>query len=483
MSDLFNTPAKVTPPPPEKEDAPITPAGLKNAPYSVKELSEKVQSLIKGEFGTVQVQGKISDLSKKNHYYLNLKDQADVMVRGQVKTKNFTLKAVIWESVVRKIITELGEEIENDVEVIASGELTTYYENRSEYQLIIKKIEKVKTLESQIEEWREILKKEGIFDIPKKTLPLYPTSLGIITSKEGAVIHDIEGSLKDRLALDIFLIDVNVQGVGAARQICDALSCFDNSSSPPDVIIIARGGGSAEDLIAFSDLELVRKVARSSIPIIAAIGHTKDKALINEVAAEEAITPTAAGNLIGRHKDEASKDVNRHFSVITDKVKNRLKNLNFEIKQYKLPPSDALLNGQRQALNNRSEALQNKIELLQERKRHNLEKISAQLRNPKSDLLARNQRNKETLKRHGDSLSKYMQDILARKGTHLQNTGQLLENSDYRKTMERGFAIIRSKQNGEWVVRASADSVSENDEVNIAFHDGDTDAIIKSKKI
>ncbi len=443
----------------------------KNDALTVSELSRQLKGTVEDRFSDVRVQGEISGFKRaaSGHCYMQLKDD------------DAALKAIIWKGVAGRINLEL----EDGQEVIAIGKLTTY-EARSEYQIIISHLEiaGIGALLKQIEDRRRRLDAEGLFAIDKKKpLPAYPQRLGIITSETGAVIQDIINRLELRLALDIHLIGVNVQGDRAAPQICEAIRHFNTTDRKPDVIIIARGGGSIEDLMPFNDEAIVRAVAASEIPIVSAVGHETDTTLIDYAADMRAPTPTAAAEQVVALKSHIMEEVAGYFASMQKSMRQSLAMYDARLKEQRLPKPSRLLEMRQQRLDDMGERLHKAIKTSGSTYQLRLEKISGQLRNPKSDLLARNQRNQETLKHYGNSVTKYMQDILARKQTHLLNTGQLLENSDYRKTMERGFAIIRTKKDEGWVAHASADSLQQNDEVNIAFHDGDIDAIIKAKKI
>ena len=263
--------------------------------YTVTEISASIKETLEDNFGYVKVRGEVSGLSKpaSGHVYLNLKDE------------NAIIKAIAWRSTVAKLSFMPDE----GLEVICSGRLTTGYSDRypgrSDYSIIIDSIVPAGegALMALLEQRKKKLMSEGIFDQDhKKPLPLYPETIGIITSPTGAVIKDIIHRLEDRFPCDVILWPVPVQGDDAAHLIADALNGFNNflkdsEIKVPDLIIVARGGGSIEDLWAFNEEIVVRAVFASEIPVLSAVGHETDTTLIDFVSDLRAPTPTAAAEL------------------------------------------------------------------------------------------------------------------------------------------------------------------------------------------
>lgn len=258
---------------------------------TVSELSRALKQNIETTFSGIGIRGEISGLKKHSsgHIYFSLKDGDTI------------LSAVCWRTTASQGMVVLEE----GLEIIASGRLTTY-PGRSQYQLIVDKTQVFGegSLLKLLQERKEKLKKEGLFDHQhKKSIPFIPTTIGIITSPTGAVIQDILHRLQARFPRLVLLWPVPVQGETAPQAIIQALSGFHSlpHHGPiprPDVIIIARGGGSVEDLWAFNDEALLRKVFDSSIPIISAIGHETDTTLLDYVADLRAPTPTGAAEMV-----------------------------------------------------------------------------------------------------------------------------------------------------------------------------------------
>ncbi len=255
--------------------------------YSVSELAQSVRRTLEGAFGFVRVRGEISGFKAyaSGHGYFDLKD-ADA-----------TVASVIW----RPSLAKLPFRPEDGLEVIATGKLSGYPKT-SKYQLIVERMEVagVGALLKQIEERRRRLEAEGLFDrAAKPQRPFLPSHIGVITSPSGAVIRDILHRLADRFPRRVTLWPVPVQGDGAAPRIAAAIAGFNAMPADrrPDLLIVARGGGSVEDLMAFNDEAVVRAAAASAIPLISAVGHETDTTLIDFASALRAPTPTAAAEL------------------------------------------------------------------------------------------------------------------------------------------------------------------------------------------
>ncbi|MEM9704936.1 MAG: exodeoxyribonuclease VII large subunit [Pseudomonadota bacterium] len=258
--------------------------------YSVSELSAAVKRSIEDGFGFVRVRGELGRVSRpqSGHVYLDLKDERAV------------LSGVIWKGNAArlKIAPEQG------MEVVATGRLTTF-PGQSRYQIVIDSLEPagVGALMALFEERKKKLAAEGLFDAEKKKpLPYLPRVIGVVTSPSGAVIRDILHRLRDRFPSHVLLWPTVVQGRGAEAKIAEAIDGLnrlggDAGPPRPDVIIVARGGGSLEDLWCFNEEAPARAAARSAIPVISAVGHETDTTLIDYAADRRAPTPTAAAEM------------------------------------------------------------------------------------------------------------------------------------------------------------------------------------------
>lgn len=257
------------------------------APLSVSELAAQVKSRLESNFGRVTVQGEISGakLHSSGHFYFDLKDEGAV------------LGGVAWRSTVARWPSIPA----NGTQVVVRGKLTTYAQ-RSTYQLMADTMEPagLGALMQQLEALKQKLFAEGLFEPSrKKDIPFLPTRIGLITSPTGAVIQDMLHRLADRCPREVILWPVAVQGNGAAEQVAAAINGFNAmpASKRPDLLIIARGGGSFEDLMPFNTEILVRAVANSAIPTISGVGHEPDVTLCDFAADVRAPTPSAAAEM------------------------------------------------------------------------------------------------------------------------------------------------------------------------------------------
>ncbi|MEY4268785.1 MAG: hypothetical protein RLZZ58_1, partial [Pseudomonadota bacterium] len=280
----------------DDDDAPPSRLVAKDAvgdnapPLSVSEISNAVKRAVEGQFGRVRIRGELSGAKRaaSGHFYCALKDDAAL------------IDAVMWKGQAAR----LGFRPEDGLDVIATGRLTTY-PGRSKYQLIIESMEIAGegALMALFEKTRARLAAEGLFDQSRKRpLPVLPRVIGVVTSPTGAVIRDILHRLADRCPTPVLVWPVLVQGEGAAAQIAGAIAGFGalqpgGAVPRPDLIIVARGGGSIEDLWAFNEEAVVRAIAACPIPLISAVGHETDVTLADHAADMRAPTPTAAAEM------------------------------------------------------------------------------------------------------------------------------------------------------------------------------------------
>ncbi|MDP3404326.1 MAG: exodeoxyribonuclease VII large subunit [Brevundimonas sp.] len=269
---------------------PAAPPRDNNPPLSISELSFALKRTLEDRFGHVRLRGEISKVNRhaSGHIYLTLKDDKSA------------IDGVVWKGSARG----LGVQPETGLEVIVTGKITSY-PARSSYQIVIESMEAAGAgaLLAQLERLKVKLSGEGLFDAARKApLPLYPRTVGVITSPTGAVIRDILHRIAERWPCRVIVWPVVVQGDAAAGQVSAAIRGFDalTPDGPiprPDLLIVARGGGSVEDLWCFNDEGLARTVAAARIPILSAVGHETDTTLIDFVSDRRAPTPTGAAEL------------------------------------------------------------------------------------------------------------------------------------------------------------------------------------------
>lgn len=281
----------------------LSPKAQEIPEFSVSEISFEIKRFVETAFAKVRVKGEIFGAKRADsgHWYLSLKDE------------NATLSAVVW----RGVASNLTIKPEDGLEVVATGKITTFA-GKSSYQMVIESMEVAGAgaLLKLLEERKKAFAAEGLFDpIHKKPLPFLPKTIGVVTSASGAVIRDIIHRVRDRFPSHILLIPTPVQGEGAAEKIAQAIKDFNrldeiSNYSKPDVLIVARGGGSLEDLWPFNEECVIRAVFASQIPIISAVGHETDTMLIDYVADKRAPTPTGAAEFAVPVKSELQSNLN-----------------------------------------------------------------------------------------------------------------------------------------------------------------------------
>jgi exodeoxyribonuclease VII large subunit len=320
---------------------------------TVSELSAALRRTVEDTYGYVRVRGEVSGFRgphSSGHAYFALKDEGA------------RIEAVIWKSVFGR----MRFKPEEGLEVIATGRLTTY-PSRSTYQIVIESLEPsgIGALMALLEERKRKLSAEGLFDEARKQLlPFLPSLIGVITSPTGAVIRDILHRLAERFPRRVMVWPVRVQGDGAAEQIAAAIQGFNGLSSGgpiprPDLLIVARGGGSLEDLWSFNDERVVRAAAASVIPLISAVGHETDVTLIDFAADRRAPTPTAAAEMAVPVRCELVADIEalgrRSRIGWSRSLEGRRTELRACIRAW--PTPDALLGGPRQRADAAAERL------------------------------------------------------------------------------------------------------------------------------
>ncbi len=267
-----------------------TGAGDNAQPLTISEISALLKRTVEDRFGFVRLRGELSGVKRaaSGHFYCALKDEGAV------------IDGVMWKGSAAR----LNFRAEDGLEVIATGKLTTY-PGRSKYQIVIDSLELAGegALLALLEKTRARLAAEGLFDAGKKRrLPFLPQVIGVVTSPTGAVIRDILHRLADRFPSHVLVWPVRVQGNGAAQQVAAAVRGFSalqhgGAVPRPDVVIVARGGGSIEDLWSFNEEAVVRAIAECTIPVISAVGHETDTTLADYAADRRAPTPTAAAEM------------------------------------------------------------------------------------------------------------------------------------------------------------------------------------------
>ena len=448
----------------------LPPTQGSNAPpeYSVSELSHKLKRVVEEEFSYVRVRGEISKVTvaKSGHLYTSMKD-ADAV-----------LDAICWKGTVSR----LGVKPEEGMEVVCTGRLTTY-PGRSNYQLIIETMELAGqgALLKMLEERRKKLAAEGLFDATrKKPIPFLPELIGIITSPTGAVIRDIMHRLDERFPRRVLLWPVLVQGQTAASSVIAAIKGFNalpkDSPHRPDLLIVARGGGSLEDLMPFNDEALVRAVAASAIPVISAVGHETDTTLIDHASDLRAPTPTAAAEKAVPVRTELLAqviDTERRMISGTQRLlqhhRTHLQGLGRGLGDPK-----RLLETSMQKLDHLSSKLDMGLQNWLQRRSAKLNELSAKL--SPQNLSRRIKDQQRIVSGIGERLAQTERKILHERNVTLKNLAGMLESLSFKRVLDRGYAVIRDSK-GE--ILTSVKSLTSGQDIKIQVKDGETAATVK----
>jgi exodeoxyribonuclease VII large subunit len=433
-----------------------------NAPaLSITEISALLKRTVEERFGHVRVRGELSGVKRaaSGHLYLSLKDE------------NARLDGVMWRGSVQR----LGFLPEDGVEVIATGKLTTY-PGRSNYQIVIDRMEIAGegALLALLEKTKARLAAEGLFDTSRKRpLPYLPRVIGVVTSPTGAVIRDILHRLRDRFPSHVVVWPVVVQGQGAAAQIAAAVRGF-SALEPgglvarPDLVIVARGGGSIEDLWCFNEEEVVRAIVASTIPVISAVGHETDTTLADFAADMRAPTPTAAAEMAVPLRGElaaALADLNarqRRSAVrLLAQARERL-----DQRAERLPPPLSLLQRHAQRLDDLGERLRRGLVHRTELARAALGRHGAALR--PALLEARLRRARERLVVQRLRPEALLQRVAALHD-RIDALDRLRRSLDPRAPLQRGYVLVTSLDGQVVRSRAAAAALSG---MTLEFGDG-----------
>jgi exodeoxyribonuclease VII large subunit len=451
------------------EIRPLPPLG--NLPeYTVSEISQAVKRTLETSFERVRVRGEISGFKRHSsgHCYFTLKD-ADAAMDG-----------VCW----RGTAMRLAIKPEDGMEVIVTGRVTTY-PGRSKYQIVIDAMELAGegALLKMIEDRRKRLAAEGLFDPQRKRpLPFLPEVIGVITSPTGAVIRDIVHRLTDRFPRRVLLWPVLVQGEGAAEQVAAAIAGFnalapDGTVPRPDVLIVARGGGSLEDLMAFNEEIVVRAAATSAIPVIAAVGHETDTALIDHAADRRAPTPTAAAEMAVPVRAELLANLQRDGQRLVASLTRTLDERRARVDSLARGLGDPrrLIDDCRQRLDDWSDRLGLGLANWLQQRRSRVAETTGRLaafRANQVQVVARETKHIDDLGRRLRRAVTASCDNLRRE---LEGAGKLLESFSYRSILERGFALATDAA-GRPVQRAAEARTGMALQLN--FHDGAVGATV-----
>jgi exodeoxyribonuclease VII large subunit len=483
--------------------------------YTVTELSGSIKRTIESAFDQVRVRGEISGYRgphSSGHAYFALKDDRS------------RLEAVIWKGNFSKLKTRPEE----GMEVIATGKITTF-PGSSKYQIVIESLEPagVGALMALLEERKRKLQAEGLFDAARKQLlPFMPMVIGVVTSPTGAVIRDILHRISDRFPLHVVVWPVRVQGEGAGAEVANAIRGFndlpeDGPIARPDVLIVARGGGSLEDLWCFNDEVVVRAAAGSEIPLISAVGHETDWTLIDYASDQRAPTPTGAAEMAVPVKAELEAQIANLAARLGRAMSRQMDVRRREVRDLAraLPSIDQVLALPRRRYDEAAARLVRGLEMTTVNKRRAFERAAAHVRpdlltariaEQRQRLAERMARAERIVERQFDRLGARIDRAeailsgfparlhaqaerqrerlghairrgdgalatqLARHRQALQAQDRILQSLSYKNVLKRGYAVIRGE--GDRVLSAAA-MVTPGEALAIEFHDGRVEAV------
>ncbi|MCY0092917.1 exodeoxyribonuclease VII large subunit [Hoeflea ulvae] len=486
--------------------------------FTVSELSGSIRRTVEDSFGHVRVRGEISGYRgphSSGHAYFSLKDD------------KARIEAVVWKGV----FSRLKHRPEEGMEVIATGKITTY-PGSSKYQIVIDTIEPAGAgaLMALIEERRRRLAAEGLFDEARKQLlPFMPKVIGVVTSPTGAVIRDILHRIEDRFPVHVIVWPVRVQGDTSGQEVARAINGFNaldgtGAIKRPDLIIVARGGGSLEDLWGFNDEAVVRAAAESDIPLISAVGHETDWTLIDHASDRRAPTPTGAAEMAVPVK----ADLSAHVAGLTARLKSaQSRTLDRRREAVRslaraLPTLDSVLAMPRQRLDRSGQGLGQALQLNTANRRRSFERQAGRVtpvalvsairdkRQLVRDKAARADRAQERrleawrsrLDRHALVLAAVprritdaqtrsreqlaglhrrtdiaLTQMLSQRRRGLDAQARMLQSLSYHSVLGRGFAVIRDKDRA---VLSRADQVETGTMIAVEFADGEVSALASS---
>ena len=421
-------------------------AGSNTPPFmTVSELSQRLKVTVESAFDFVRIRAEISRPTRaaSGHLYFTLKDDRN------------TLDAVCWKTVAGN----LGVQPEEGLEVIVTGKLTIYG-GRSKYQIVVQQMEVAGegALLKQLEERRRRLASEGLFDAErKKSIPRMPTVIGVVTSPTGAVIRDILHRLTDRFGVHVLVWGTLVQGQGAAAKVAAAIRGFDAmpAGGPlprPDLLIVARGGGSLEDLWSFNEEEVVRAVADCSIPLISAIGHETDTTLIDFASDQRAPTPTAAAEMAVPVRAELMARLGEVDARMTRAMVSRLEQAGQLVRMAArgLMDPGEMVERRGQAIDLAVSGLNRVVDRKLSDAALRLSDLGSRLRPPERRIAEVSAQ----LGNFEGRLSQIIDHKLNLQQAALDQAGRLLAANSFERVLDRGFALV-SDENGRTVKRAA----------------------------
>ena len=432
--------------------------------FTVTTLSQSIRNTLETEFEYVRVKGELGRISRpaSGHIYFDLKDEKSI------------LASVVWRGtkITKRDLIEEGNE------VVLIGRISSF-SGHSKYQIIVEDIQAsgMGALLALLNKRREKLAGEGLFSKDRKfNLPKYPRSIGIITSISGAVIQDILNRVEARFRVSVIIFPVTVQGDNCANEVIEGIDFFHQEKVKteglrPDLLIIARGGGSFEDLWPFNDESLTRAVSEAKIPIISAIGHETDITLLDLVADVRAPTPTAAAEIALPNRTE----ILGQLDYLSTSLRNSAEKITL-LKMSLLNQCSAKLKSPYQNLNEMKKSLTMNILKLDNLIKDAFSEMTNSVKLLDKDLSAKLKQifyfvsnTKKRLTLLDEMALKHLWNNFSKKSEDLLSVSRLLESVSYKKVLSRGYSVIRDKD--EKIVSAKSQLKSKS-ALTIEWSDG-----------
>ena len=374
--------------------------------FSVSDASALLKGVVETAFPSIKIRGELSQITRASsgHIYMTIKDS------------NAAMSVIIWRG------TPVNFNLTDGLEVVITGRLTTY-PARSNYQLIANSIEMagVGAILKMLEERKQKLAAEGLFDASrKKPLPKLPKTIGVVTSPTGAAFQDIQNRLRERLPVHVVLYPATVQGQTAAAEVAAGVEYF-NRMKNVDVIIVARGGGSLEDLLPFSVVFVVRAVANSEIPVITGVGHEPDWMLVDFAADFRAPTPTGAAEAVVPTKLSLIQELDNIGHRISTNLVSKITNAKQHVETITIKSPKQMLMERYQRLDDVARTLGFIINAKMSDTRHKMEFVN--------------------------NLPNIFADKIANLVKGVEHAGQMLNSLGYKNVLARGYAIARDANN------------------------------------
>lgn len=422
----------------------VEPSNQDKDVLSVSEISQKIKLHVETTFLNVKIKGEISNYTQHSsgHHYFSLKDSKAV------------IDGICWRG------TKMTVPLKEGLEIVANGRVTTY-PLRSKYQMIVESFTPAGegALQALLKERYIHFKDKGYFD-RKRPIPAFPKVIGVVTSPTGAVIRDILHRIADRFPLHVLVWPVLVQGPGSDQEIAHAIKGFNKLENKPDVLIVARGGGSLEDLWSFNESMVLEAVWESDIPIISAVGHETDVTLVDYVSDKRAPTPTAAAELAVPVRFEIMQDIQQFYYRLYRAMAVVINALKTRLQLFRLISPKQILEGHILRLDDLSERLIKNVSIIIRRRAFELQRYSIKKIRFKGYY--------QTLHYLFQNLLSSLKHILNKKHYLFGKCQVILEQMSIEKTLKRGFCIPLSAQGKLLQFK----NLEDNQSFNLKFYEG-----------